>query len=133
MIHKSKTALFSLLAFIHIDALTRFMTRRCALILLYHGVSPEYDRGTLLNYRKKFISPDYMHVDGTSFAAPIVSSVAAQMLEANPTLTAGEIRNILLQTAAPLATYDITRQGYGRLQPKVAVYAAMERKPASFT
>src|SRR5262249_38030558 len=34
----------------------------------------------------KFISPHYMHVDGTSFAAPIVTSVIAQMLEANPKL-----------------------------------------------
>jgi subtilisin family serine protease len=30
------------------------------------------------------ISGAYKHVDGTSFAAPIVSSIAAQMLEANP-------------------------------------------------
>ena len=30
------------------------------------------------------ISGAYKHVDGTSFAAPIVSSLAAQMLEANP-------------------------------------------------
>jgi serine protease AprX len=32
------------------------------------------------------ITAAYKHVDGTSFAAPIVSSVAAQMLEANPAL-----------------------------------------------
>ena len=32
------------------------------------------------------ISGAYKHVDGTSFAAPIVSSLAAQMLEANPAL-----------------------------------------------
>ena len=32
------------------------------------------------------ISGAYKHVDGTSFAAPIVSSVAALMLEANPAL-----------------------------------------------
>ena len=27
----------------------------------------------------KFISSDYMHVDGTSFAAPIVTAVIAQL------------------------------------------------------
>ena len=32
--------------------------------------------------RSKYISPDYQHVDGTSFASPIIASVAAQMLEA---------------------------------------------------
>ncbi|MBL8739758.1 MAG: S8 family serine peptidase, partial [Myxococcales bacterium] len=36
---------------------------------------------------QKYISPSYQHVDGTSFAAPITTSVVAQMLEANPTLT----------------------------------------------
>ena len=33
------------------------------------------------------ISGAYKHVDGTSFAAPIVASIAAQMIEANPALT----------------------------------------------
>ncbi|MDQ3710989.1 MAG: S8 family serine peptidase, partial [Acidobacteriota bacterium] len=33
------------------------------------------------------ITRHYKYVDGTSFAAPIVSSVVAQMLEANPNLT----------------------------------------------
>ena len=32
------------------------------------------------------ISGAYKHVDGTSFAAPIVASLAALMLEANPAL-----------------------------------------------
>ncbi len=74
-----------------------------------------------------------MHVDGTSFAAPIVSSVAAQMLEANPLLTAIEIRNVLLKTAMPLPTYDAAHQGYGRLQPKMAVYAVVDREDIHFT
>ncbi len=100
---------------------------------LFEGREKIWKEVKKIVWKEKFISPDYMHVDGTSFAAPIVSSVAAQMMEANPKLTANEIRNILLQTAAPLATYDIARQGYGRLQPKVAVYAAMERKPVTYT
>jgi serine protease AprX len=36
---------------------------------------------------QKFIHPHYQHVDGTSFAAAIVSAAVAQMLEANPALT----------------------------------------------
>src|SRR5882762_4874279 len=35
----------------------------------------------------KYISAHYMHVDGTSFAAPIVSAIIAQLLEVNPKLT----------------------------------------------
>ena len=85
-----------------------------------------------LIWKEKFITPHYMHVDGTSFAAPIVSSVAAQMLEANPTLASNELRQILLKTALPLPTYDVARQGYGRLQPKMAVYAVMKKEDIIF-
>ena len=41
------------------------------------------------------ISGTYKHVDGTSFAAPIVSSIAAQMIEANPALAPQEIKRRL--------------------------------------
>ncbi len=99
---------------------------------LFEGKEKIWKEVKKIVWKEKFISPDYMHVDGTSFAAPIVSSVAAQMLEANPSLTASEIRQVLLQTASPLATYDIARQGYGRLQPKAAVYAVMDRKPVAY-
>lgn len=85
-----------------------------------------------LIWKEKFITPHYMHVDGTSFAAPIVTSVAAQMLEANPSLTSNELRQILLKTALPLPTYDAARQGYGRLQPKMAVYAVMKKEDIIF-
>ena len=37
--------------------------------------------------REKVISKHYKEVDGTSFAAPIISSVVAQMLEARPDLS----------------------------------------------
>jgi hypothetical protein len=40
-----------------------------------------------------------MHVDGTSFAAPIACSIIAQMLEINSYLTVKEIRHILFSTA----------------------------------
>src|SRR6185369_11615176 len=35
----------------------------------------------------KIVAAHYQHVDGTSFAAPIVASIVAQMIQANPTLT----------------------------------------------
>ncbi len=133
--HKKAAVFFK--AMDHEDYLSAIIENNAELlkeehINLFEGREKIWKEVKKIVWKEKFISPEYMHVDGTSFAAPIVSSVAAQMLEANPTLTAGEIRNILLQTAAPLATYDITRQGYGRLQPKTAVYAAMERKPVTY-
>jgi serine protease AprX len=100
---------------------------------LYEGKDKIWKEVKKIIWKERFISPDYMHVDGTSFAAPIVTSVAAQMLEANPAITANEIRKILLHTALPLPGYDIARQGYGRLQPKMSVYAVMQRQPMNFT
>ncbi|HEY3580689.1 MAG TPA: S8 family serine peptidase [Pyrinomonadaceae bacterium] len=46
--------------------------------------------------QEKIVAAHYQHVDGTSFAAPIVASVVAQMIEANPRLTPGAIKNILV-------------------------------------
>lgn len=72
----------------------------------------------------KFITPYYQHSDGTSFAAPIVCSVIAQMLEANPALNPADIREILLRTARKLPGLPEQRQGYGVIHPLSAVYHA---------
>lgn len=77
--------------------------------------------------RGKYISPDYQHVDGTSFAAPITTSVAAQMLEADPTLTPALIREGLTSTASLLASIPAERQGAGLLRPRLAVEWAERR------
>lgn len=77
---------------------------------------------------KKLLSPYYQHSDGTSFAAPIVCAIIAQMLEANPKLTPGMIREILLTTARPLSHEDRTRQGYGVIQAAHAVMRAKNEK-----
>jgi serine protease AprX len=78
--------------------------------------------------RCKYISPDYQHVDGTSFAAPITASVAAQMLEANPKLTPALVREGLVSTAEPLPGVDPKQQGAGMLRPQAAVDWAMNVK-----
>lgn len=69
----------------------------------------------------KYISSDYMHVDGTSFAAPIVCSVLAQLLEANPSLTPLQIREALFNTAKKLPAFAVERQGFGIIQPREAL------------
>jgi len=71
------------------------------------------------------ISGAYKHVDGTSFAAPIVASVAAQMLEANPELAPRHIKRILLATARRLAHIAVDRQGWGVVDPQAAVLEAV--------
>ncbi|NUP05172.1 MAG: S8 family serine peptidase [Polyangiaceae bacterium] len=71
--------------------------------------------------KQKYISPDYQHVDGTSFAAPIAASVAAQMLEVAPRLTPDDIREGLCSTAERLADVADHIQGAGVLRPRAAV------------
>jgi serine protease AprX len=70
------------------------------------------------------ISGAYKHVDGTSFAAPIVSSLAAQMLEVNPGLSPRQVKRLLLQTARRLPHVEVDRQGWGVVDARGALEAA---------
>ena len=72
----------------------------------------------------KIVAAHYQHVDGTSFAAPVVASVVAQMLEANPSLAPLDVKRLLLETAVPVAGVPAVRQGYGVLDPRAAVASA---------
>lgn len=76
---------------------------------------------------QKFISTDYQHVEGTSFAAPIAASVAAQMLEVDPTLTPALLREGLRATAKPVDDLPGDAQGAGVLRPLLAVEWVRER------
>jgi serine protease AprX len=80
---------------------------------------------TLKIRRENVITKNYKYVDGTSFAAPIVSSVIAQMLEANPALTPQKIKRILISTAERLPHYEVDRQGWGVIDPRKAVEMAL--------
>lgn len=100
------------------------------------GVDPELDAAldrpvhsirqiiTLKLRRENVITKSYKYVDGTSFSAPIVSSVCAQMLEANARLTPSQIKHILISTAERLPNYDVDRQGWGVIDPRRAVEKA---------
>ena len=75
---------------------------------------------------EKFFAPKYQHVDGTSFAAPIVSSIIAQMLEANPRLTPSMIKLILVSTARRISDIPLEKQGYGLITAHACVQRALE-------
>ncbi|NNE66528.1 MAG: S8 family serine peptidase [Pyrinomonadaceae bacterium] len=102
------------------------------------GVNPELDAAvdrrphsirqiiTLRLRQENVITQHYKYVDGTSFSAPIVSSVAAQMLEANPFLTAQQVKRILISTAERLPHYEVDRQGWGVIDPRRAVEMAVK-------
>lgn len=76
----------------------------------------------------KIVSTHYQHVDGTSFAAPIVTSIVAQMLEANPALTPGAIKSILISTADRIANTPAIRQGFGVVNARRAVELAKKEQ-----
>jgi serine protease AprX len=101
------------------------------------GVDPELDAAldrpvhsirqiiTLKIRRENVIDKNYKYVDGTSFSAPIVSSVAAQMLEAAPGLSPSNVKSILIATAERLPHYEVDRQGWGVIDPRRAVEMAV--------
>jgi serine protease AprX len=74
------------------------------------------------------IDEHYKKVDGTSFAAPIVSSIVAQMLEANPKLSPGTVKRLLMVTAQRVPGIDLERQGWGEVRPEEAVKAALQTR-----
>jgi serine protease AprX len=74
---------------------------------------------------QKYIHPHYQHVDGTSMAAPIVTALAAQMLEANPRLLPAQVKDILMATAEPLSYVPAAEQGAGVVSAPRAVAAAL--------
>jgi serine protease AprX len=71
------------------------------------------------------INHHYKYVDGTSFASPIVASIIASMLEANPGLTPQQVKRILIETAERLPQIEVDRQGWGVVSPRRAVEIAL--------
>jgi serine protease AprX len=72
----------------------------------------------------KIVATHYQHVDGTSFAAPIVASVIAQMLEANPRLGPAAIKHLLISTADRIQGAAALRQGFGVINARRALEQA---------
>lgn len=125
-----KTAAFleadKLLSFLEMSADDRENNKEALLGLLditnFDGSSEDLEQLIQQNLNnRKVISRYYQHADGTSFAAPITTSVIAQMLEANPNLKPSDIREILINTARPIKTDSAIRQGFGLIQPLAAV------------
>lgn len=71
------------------------------------------------------IDSNYKYVDGTSFSSPIVASVVACMLEANPRLTPQQVKRILIDTAERVPGIEVDRQGWGVVSPRLALELAL--------
>src|SRR6266540_2875173 len=68
--------------------------------------------------------PYYTTASGTSFSAPQVAGAIALMLEANPSLTPAQVKDILQRTATPLPPYGTYEVGTGMLNVHAAVLQA---------
>lgn len=108
---------------------TEFLTRR------FEHEHPDEDIYAAMQekiHAHKLINAYYQHVDGTSVAAPIVSSIVAQMLEANPQLTPKQVHTILTETAIPLDHIPKEKQGAGAINAADAVKSALRLKGKGF-
>lgn len=76
------------------------------------------------------IDGNYKYDEGTSFAAPIVSGVTAMAWSADPTLSAGEIQKIIVETAkTPVLSRNKEDNGsYYMIDANAAVEAVLAQK-----
>lgn len=75
--------------------------------------------------RRKMVTPHYQHVEGTSFAAPIVAGIVAGMLEANASLTPRRVKELLQAAAQLVPGASPERQGAGAVDAGRAVTLAL--------
>ena len=92
--------------------------RELPIPLLRQLITIKLREGNVINHHYKF-------VDGTSFASPIVASIVACMLEANPKLTPQQVKRILIDTAERVPEVEVERQGWGVVVPRKAVEVAL--------
>ena len=74
--------------------------------------------------------PFYTQMSGTSMATPFTAGVVALMLDADPTLTPDEIKQILIDTATRMPGYADHEVGAGYLNAHAAVDKVFNRNKA---
>jgi serine protease AprX len=75
------------------------------------------------------VSPGYIQLSGTSFAAPIVSGVAAQILARNPTWGPDQVKGALMETARPTPSAVSGSLGLGDVNAVKSVMATSVPNP----
>jgi serine protease AprX len=79
-------------------------------------VGPVSPTATLYTERADHVvEPGYMELSGTSFAAPIVSGIAALMLGKHPEWTADQVKGALMKGAKPLPSAANLSEGVGEV------------------
>ena len=75
------------------------------------------------------VSPGYIELSGTSFAAPIVSGIAAQILARHPDYTPDQIKGALMVTARPTPQAVPGSLGLGEVNAVQAAFVSQIPNP----
>jgi serine protease AprX len=62
------------------------------------------------------VAPGYIQLSGTSFAAPVISAAAAQILAKHPEYTPDQVKGALMVSTKPVADAPLGSVGVGELQ-----------------
>jgi serine protease AprX len=73
------------------------------------------------------VAPGYIQLSGTSFAAPIISAAAAQILAKHPEYTPDQVKGALMVSTKPVADTPLGSVGVGEIQ--VTNAAAVKTPP----
>ena len=73
------------------------------------------------------VAPGYIQLSGTSFAAPIISAAAAQILAKHPEYTPDQVKGALMASTKPVDGAPVGSVGVGEIQ--VSNAAAMKTPP----
>ncbi len=93
-------------------------------------VGPVSTGATLATDRPdRIVAPGYMRLSGTSFATPIVSGIAADILARHPEYGPDQVKGALMMTARRLLEAERLQQGRGEVNAVRA--ATLSRTPAN--
>src|SRR3954465_6363715 len=80
-------------------------------------VGPVPANSTLVSQKPASVTaPGYMQLSGTSFAAPVISGAAAQIIANNPTYTPDQVKGLLMVSAKPVPDATLGSVGVGEIQ-----------------
>lgn len=88
-------------------------------------------------YPKALRGPSYIRGSGSSQAAAAVSGAAALLIRQKPHLSPAQVKYLLMSTARPIAGFEATAQGAGRIDVLAAAssldegYANLTTRPAT--
>jgi serine protease AprX len=70
----------------------------------------------------KIKSPGYIELSGTSFSAPVITGVVAQILARNPSLKPDQVKGAVMRRARPVPLAETNSCGVGQVNAVRAVY-----------